>query len=297
MNMAMNSYLTAKFKDYPVLFQHLTAKDKGGAFGIFVLIVVVAFVYKFLLFTSWCLEVKWFKQWNPKASNRDASNPLQESSDSSSQLTANNYGQDLEFQTQFLPKVPNLFMDFASPSSIELSHDFIRLLLTFTSTMFIYMLMLVTMSFVLTYVFGVILGLALAEVFFNRWKMCLISRWNLQREIERRRNCKGGSSCFCGQHRETDREASDGASVTPVPTTKIPGGGCCSKQKSASDEPPISDCCCVPEKGEEDEAKCDCDNDSIAEEAEQERQAMEISNQKEQAGTMDVNLTPAEKFI
>lgn len=58
----MNSYLTRKYMNYPVLFKHLNASNRGQAFGIFVLIVAVAFVYKALLFLSWYLELEWFKR-------------------------------------------------------------------------------------------------------------------------------------------------------------------------------------------------------------------------------------------
>ncbi|CEP60345.1 high-affinity Cu transporter CTR1 LALA0_S01e08614g [Lachancea lanzarotensis] len=294
----MNSYLTPKYMNYPVLFAHLNAKNKGEAFGIFVLIVAAAFAYKFLLFTSWCLEVKWFKQWNPSsaAKTRPAQGSgLVEESDGSSVLGAQNYTQDLEFQSQFLPKVPNLFVQVFSPSVKDLCHDFIRLLLIFTSTMFIYMLMLVAMTFVLTYVFAVILGLALAEVFFNRWKICLIARWELKRQLERKGNCNGGEVCPCDDDdnenggRDAQPSSSSGSSRASTALEKPNVSAGQTTKKKAS-------CCCAPDPVNPDTDTCKCDGSYADNEAFKERQARELSSNNEQAGAMDVNLIPAEKF-
>lgn len=51
--------------------------------------------------------------------------------------------------------------------------DVIRLLLAFTIVMFGYAIMLAAMSFVLTYFFAICLGLAFADVFFNRLAIIL----------------------------------------------------------------------------------------------------------------------------
>ncbi|SCV06026.1 LANO_0H20472g1_1 [Lachancea nothofagi CBS 11611] len=296
--MSMNTYLTPKYLKYPVLFEHLKANTKAQAFGIFVLIVAAAFSYKFLLFVSWCLEVKWFKQWNP-TSNKSvgtaaATGPVEEA-DSSSLLTARNYTQDLEFQSQFLPRVPNLFLHVVSPSVKELLHDFVRLLLTFCSTMLIYMLMLVTMTYVLTYVFAVIVGISLAEIFFNRFKICLIARWELQRELDKKRSCKGGEICPCdepeeNQNRSLASEVSPNSTVLEKPTDNKKGISCQSDLQAS--------CCCAPDTLTDSKAAetCGCDGKEAEEEAIKERQAREFSKDNEQTGTMDVNLTPAEKF-
>ncbi|CUS21899.1 LAQU0S04e03378g1_1 [Lachancea quebecensis] len=297
-DMAMNSYLTPKFNNYPVLFDHLRAKNKGQAFGIFVLIIAAAFAYKLALFVSWCLEVKWFKKWNPSGARRPgtlSSTGPSYGADNASQVTAQNYTQDLEFQSQYLPKMPNLLVHVMSPSSVDLFHDFIRLLLAFCSTMMIYMLMLVAMTFVLTYVFAVILGVSLAEIFFNRWKICLIARWDLQRELERRKNCKGGEVCLCGQHKP-EQNAASGSNSSPTSSLL---------EKPSPQQPTTSNtqcggktsCCCGPEEDESlSEAGCGCENKSIDDESNNERQARELTKNNEQTGNMDVNLIPAEKF-
>ncbi|SCU94782.1 LAME_0F09208g1_1 [Lachancea meyersii CBS 8951] len=299
-SMSMNTYLTPSYKNYPVLFEHLKAKNKAQAFGIFVLIIAAAFAYKFLLFASWCLEVKWFKQWNPSSARKgrsaQATGPT-EDNDNSSMLTAQNYTQDLEFQSQFLPKVPNLFVQIFSPSVKDLFHDLIRLLIIFCSTMLIYMLMLVTMTYVLTYVFAVILGVALAEVFFNRWKICLIARWELKRQLERKRNCKGGEICPCDGEEEGVSEPLSSASSHGSTAMEKPSAAGLVNEKAAEKQVRKS-CCGRPDATNASQSAdaCKCDGSEAENEASKERQARELSTNTEQAGAMDVNLIPAEKF-
>ncbi|SCU80139.1 LADA_0B05270g1_1 [Lachancea dasiensis] len=300
-DMQMNTYLTPQFKGYPVLFNHLNANTKAQAFGIFVLVIAAAFAYKFLLFTSWCLEVKWFKQWNPtaiKSGSGLSAVAAPEDPDNSSLASTQNYIQDLEFQTQYLPKVPNLLVHVVSPSVKELCHDVVRLLITFCSTMLIYMLMLVTMTFVLTYVFAVVLGISLAEIFFNRWKICLLARWELQRELEKKRNCNGGDICPCDGSDPAKNasgvtagdESSGSSSILEKPENNI---NSCEIANTPS-------CCCAPEEASSanvDTAEaCCCDGTEAKNEAIKERQARELSSSNEQSGTMDVTLIPADKF-
>lgn len=310
MDMAMNSYLTHHFNNYPVVFQHLRAHNKRQAFGIFVLIVAVAFVYKFLLFTSWCLEVRWFKKWNSKSAIispvRLESKGDDTSSTASTAREGADYIHDLEFQSQFLPKLPNLLLDFMSPTTYDLLQDFVRLLLAFASTMFIYILMLVTMSFILTYFFAVVLGLSLAEIFFNRWKICLLKRWELQREIERRKNCPGGGNCYCGSHKEEtttagprnsqDLTASNACCAQKVSPVAVADTDV-AKQEFLDKESTEAGCCCASVKSADEEPNCCCDVNSIDEEEKVEKEVREISKQREQAGNMDVDLMPADKFM
>lgn len=279
MSMGMNYYLTPTYKHYPVLFQHLSADSRGKAFGIFLLIVVAAFVYKFLLFVSWCLEVHWFKRWNKsnKYSTlqvaREASNPQAGSSGK------DYYADNAQFEIQTVPKLPNFMFDVLSPSLIDLFHDFIRALLTFTATMIIYMLMLAAMSFVLTYVFAVITGLSLAEVFFNRCKICMLKRWDIQREIKKTTTCPGAGDCQCGRHLWPDEELATATSDdqgTKIQEKSAEQSGCCATA-------PTQPACCCTEKAQDDERNI-------------ETNILENSKLQEQAGNMDSNLMPAEKF-
>lgn len=259
MNMSMNSYLTPTYKNYPILFHKLSADTKGKAFGIFLLLVVAAFVYKCTLFVSWCLEVKWFKKWNknhkPTTAAAAASGGL-------------NYYNEDPLQTAHLPRLPNFVFHVFKPSSVELAHDFIRAILTFISTMLVYMLMLAAMSFVLTYVFAVITGLALAEVFFNRCKICMLQRWEIQAQIERAKS--GENDCQCNP---------DDNKLAVSSTNE---------QSVVNEKEPSSD-------GHQ-EAACCCTDKAIEQEKEMENNIMENSKLQEQSGNMDSNLLPAEKF-
>lgn len=254
----MNSYLTRKYLSYPVLFEKLSAGDKGEAFGIFLLIVVAAFVYKFLLFASWYLELKWFKRFNKEESEEDDETVVYKI-------------EDLELQRQFLPDSFGKFMfNVFAPDWVDFGHDFVRLLLTFCSTMIIYMLMLVAMTFVLTYVFAVILGLSLAEIFFNRIKINLLQGWELKKELDRRFKI-----CQCGPVLPKG-SSSDSASFT---SSKMTAEG-------------NSNNCCGAKLGESHKVGCCCGTEDP--EAETERNIRGISNQAEQSGNMNVNLLPVE---
>ncbi|QLQ82476.1 hypothetical protein HG537_0H02380 [Torulaspora globosa] len=269
MDMGMNYYLTPTYKHYPVLFHHLSADTRGKAFGIFLLIVAAAFVYKFLLFVSWCLEVHWFKRWNK--TNKYSTLQVAKETNNAGESGGKDYYDDLDLDVQTVPKIPNFMFDVFSPSLIDLFHDFIRALLTFTATMIIYMLMLAAMSFVLTYVFAVITGLTLAEVFFNRCKICMLKRWDIQREIKKTTTCPGAGACQCGRHEWADTE---------VATVTSDDQGTRIQDKDRIQAEP--ECCCT-EKAKNDERNI-------------EKSILESSKLQEQAGNMDSNLMPAEKF-
>lgn len=285
MNMEMNSYLTRKYKNYPVLFEKLHANNKGKAFGIFLLLVVAAFVYKFILFTSWCLEVHWFKKWDKANKYCSLSTASNMKKDPEAQ-----YFSDDTLQSQALP---NILYDFMTPSWTDLFHDFIRVLLVFCSTMLIYMLMLAAMSFVLTYVFGVILGLTLAEVVFNRWKLCMLKRWDIQKEIEICKNCPGAGNCKCGRHnggtvnnnRNNNGTLTDEATVssndenTQIQDEKTENTGLKTTRKEANAE-----------------AQCNCETETTNKNKHIERNMLETARMQERSGDMDHNLLPAEKF-
>lgn len=265
MKMSMNSYLTRSWKNYPVVFHKLYAKEKKDAFGIFVLILTAAFVYKFLLFVSWCLEVHWFKKWNQNKKSYQTDSDDYVSDD---ELTETGDG-----QTILLPKLPNLMYDIFAPSWRDLLHDSIRILLVFCSTMIIYMLMLVAMTYVLSYVFAVITGLALSEVFYNRCKISMLRRWNIQREIEKARNCPGGSNCKCGRHTHNQENNS-----TDVDSANYEEKAHDNQTNTNSTE------------------QCICEPDAHSQDRMIERNISENARQQEQSNNMDTNLLPADKF-
>ncbi|CAL9736657.1 copper transport protein Ctr1p [Monosporozyma servazzii] len=276
MSMGMNSYLTRKYFKYPVVFEKLYATNNSEAFGIFVLILVAAFAYKFLLFVNWTLEIHWFKKWNKtrkrqnvislKENTTNANVFIRSSADYDSDATEVYQDQNgLQLATP-LPQLPNLMFDIFAPNIIDLMHDFIRICIIFTSTMIIYVLMLAAMSFILTYVFAVITGLSLSEVFYNRCKMALLRRWEVQRELEKINNCIGGINCKCGRHRRVPANSNE-------------------KNNNAND----------------DDDKCCCDNEGVNERANQdrnvERTISEATKLQEQGGDMDANLMPPQAYL
>lgn len=281
MSMGMNYYLTPTYKNYPVLFHHLHANNSGKAFGIFLLFVVAAFVYKLLLFVSWCLEVHWFKKWDKQ--NKYSTLPSANSKDE-----GKHYDTENNFEIQGLPKLPNLLSDIFVPSLMDLFHDIIRAFLVFTSTMIIYMLMLATMSFVLTYVFAVITGLALSEVFFNRCKIAMLKRWDIQREIQKVKSCPGFGNCQCGRHPEP--------SPDPIAVADTTSGSDQSTRLEKNNESKVAISENNQKKTPTQEEECNCATDSGKNQANIERDILENSKLQEQSGNMDQNLLPAEKF-
>ena len=281
MSMGMNYYLTPTYKNYPVLFHHLHANNSGKAFGIFLLFVVAAFVYKLLLFVSWCLEVHWFKKWDKQ--NKYSTLPSANSKDE-----GKHYDTENNFEIQGLPKLPNLLSDIFVPSLMDLFHDIIRAFLVFTSTMIIYMLMLATMSFVLTYVFAVITGLALSEVFFNRCKIAMLRRWDIQREIQKAKSCPGFGNCQCGRHPEP--------SPDPIAVADTTSGSDQSTRLEKNNESKVAISENNQKKTPTQEEECNCATDSGKNQANIERDILENSKLQEQSGNMDQNLLPAEKF-
>ncbi|EHM99727.1 Ctr1p [Saccharomyces cerevisiae x Saccharomyces kudriavzevii VIN7] len=281
MDMGMNYYLTPTYKNYPVLFHHLHANNSGKAFGIFLLLVVAAFVYKLLLFVSWCLEVHWFKKWDKK-------NKYCTLSSANDEDDVKNYGTQNNFEIQGLPKLPNLLGEIFVPSLMDLFHDIIRAFLVFTSTMIIYMLMLATMSFVLTYVFAVITGLALSEVFFNRCKLAMLKRWDIQREIQKTKNCPGFGNCQCGRHSELtpDRIAVADTTSASDQSTRL--------EKNNGSNVAIADNNQTTPRAQKE--GCNCAKVSRKNQENIERDILESSKLQEQSGNMDQNLLPAEKF-
>ncbi|KAG0666986.1 hypothetical protein C6P45_000158 [Maudiozyma exigua] len=307
MDMGMNSYLTRKYKNYPVLFEKLYAKDKKGAFGIFVLILVACFVYKFILFVSWCLEVHWFKKWNRTKkfghNNNENNNSRKviedyNDSDDDDERTETEYT-ETGGQLVALPKMPNLMYDIFAPSWKEMCHDIIRILLIFTSTMLIYMLMLVVMTFVLTYTFAVITGLTLSEVFFNRCKISTLRRWDIQREIKKAMNCPGAANCKCGRHIQppkTSFDSTDSSDPIVKYNEKSSLNEATSNNNNNNNLNAINNFANGNHDSVEDASKCVCEPDIHDQDRRIERSMLESARQQEQSNDMDTNLLPAEKF-
>lgn len=304
-HMSMNYYLTREYAKYPVVFEKLYANSKADAFGIFVLILAAAFCYKFLLFLNWTLEIHWFKKWNKTKKLQSAlslknnsNNTSKTFEDDGDNLSLFSSGQKTDYDSdatqvyqdnnglqliQPLPKMPNLLFDIFAPNLNDLIHDCIRVIIIFTSTMIIYMLMLAAMSFVLTYVFAVITGLSLSEVFFNRCKTLLLCRWEIQRELNRINKCGGGNNCKCGRHKRvsvTNLEKDAGTTNTNKENTTVMNNG---NNDNNNNNQEISCCCNNGNETEDDDRNV-------------ERNISETIKLQEQSNDMDANLMPPDKF-
>ena len=217
MDMSMNSYLTSNWKNYPVLFKKLKADTRGKLFGIFLLLIVATFVYKATGFTLWYLELKWSKLSN--GNNRDMSEE--------ERLLREKRGRSF---------IGEIFL----PSGYDFLKDAVRAVLVFWSTLIAYMLMLAAMSFILTYIFGIVLGLALFEVFFNRIKIVILR----ERRLKTISDCKTTNAgvCTCGDHdfsrssTDVEYDEKDGKDVKKALSSCCGGGGNAGKDLE-EDEP------------------------------------------------------------
>ncbi|KAL6926148.1 hypothetical protein ACO0SA_001690 [Hanseniaspora valbyensis] len=218
MDMSMNSYLTSNWKNYPVLFKKLKADTRGKLFGIFLLLIVATFVYKATGFTLWYLELKWSKL--SSGNNKDMSEE--------ERLLREKRGRSF---------VGEIFL----PSGYDFLKDAVRAVLVFWSTLIAYMLMLAAMSFILTYIFGIVLGLALFEVFFNRIKIVVLR----ERRLKTISDCKTTNAgvCTCGDHdfsrssTDVEYDEKDGKDVKKALSSSCCGGGGNAGKDLEEDEP------------------------------------------------------------
>lgn len=152
---SMNMYLTSVYKDYPVLFKTLSAKNGGQAFGIFLLIFVVSFLSKGFEFLKIYLEQKVWK--NPNYAVIQVTNIVEECACDDDKTSETQ--KDVESLTRSRNQLP-----LAS----VLVRDFIRLILCFIPELLSYAMMLVAMSFSLVYFFAVVTGMSIGRFFFER---------------------------------------------------------------------------------------------------------------------------------
>lgn len=191
MKMKMNTYITAKWLEYPVVFKHLKASNRGQLFGIFLLILVATFVYKLTGFTLWYLELK----WSPK------NEPLSEEERLINEKRGRSFVGEIFF-----------------PNGFDFFKDAIRCVLIFWSTLIAYMLMLVAMTYILSYIFAIVLGIALFEVLFNRVKIVILRN----RRLKAIQSCKFSNvgTCTCGVHSKESTDVESGL-------TNIKSTSCC----------------------------------------------------------------------
>ncbi|GMM42963.1 high-affinity Cu transporter [Hanseniaspora uvarum] len=199
MKMHMNTYVTAKWLNYPVVFKNLKADTRGKLFGIFLLVIVVTFVYKLTSFSLWYLELK----WSPR------NEPLSEEERLMNEKRGRSFIGEIFF-----------------PNGSDFFKDIIRTVLIFWSTLLAYMLMLVAMTYILTYIFAIVLGIALFEVFFNRVKIVILRN----RRLNVIQSCKFTNQgvCTCGGHSKDSDSDSD--------ITSIKSNTCCQNINSITEK-------------------------------------------------------------
>ncbi|KAK6458286.1 copper transport protein [Scheffersomyces xylosifermentans] len=195
MDMApMHMYFTTQFKNYPVLFKSLSASTKAQAFGIFLLLFFIAFLNRGLEFVRNYLEqvvwknpvyvechpgetgisaIKSIHSQAPQADahaccggeeESDASIGKADSTTSGVRSVQPIEGDHRQERTNQLPLASRVF------------RDIIRLILCIVPDLFGYSLMLVAMTYTLTYFFAVVIGSGVGRFFFER----LSDRMNLK---------------------------------------------------------------------------------------------------------------------
>lgn len=184
--MSMHMYFTTNYKDYPVLFKGLHAKNAGEAFGIFVLLFFVAFLVRGIEFARNYLEQRIWK--NPSyldchpGESTGASNALMGSANKApnsccggeTEIESNN--NSLQKSVSNLERNENVSGEGPHangyptkvPLASSLVRDAIRLILCILPDLFGFALMLACMTYTLTYFFAVVIGLGLGRFFFER---------------------------------------------------------------------------------------------------------------------------------
>lgn len=182
--MGMHMWLTAEFAGYPVLFKDLKANTKAQAFGIFVLLFVVAFLTRMLEFVrNYLEEIVWRNNnyleneegivqhgaklttieseknlatccMNAKENGNFEEHAKTCCSAKKHDLDDSDDSIDKSNSPQIEPITPKRSISFAS----SIMRDIIRLALCIIPDLLAYSLMLVAMTYTLTYFFAVVIG-------------------------------------------------------------------------------------------------------------------------------------------
>ncbi len=138
----MNMWFNNNYKGYPVIFKTLYANNGGACFGIFCALFFSAMFFRGLSFLMCYLEnVTW--------------KTIPASCDS------------CEDEESKIPSSPAIKRGpFSAP--FIWYQEIIRLVIYFLTALFGYALMLGVMTYILTYVFAVVLGIAFGDLLFNR---------------------------------------------------------------------------------------------------------------------------------
>ena len=182
--MSMHMWLTAEFEGYPVLFKSLIANTKAQAFGIFVLLFVVAFLTRMLEFVrNYLEEIVWknnnFLESEQGIVQHNANLAMVPSAAEPLATCCMNAKENGNFEEHFksccsakkinndadssIDKVNSPQIESIKPKgSISLAstimRDIIRLALCIIPDLLAYSLMLVAMTYTLVYFFAVVIG-------------------------------------------------------------------------------------------------------------------------------------------
>lgn len=160
--MSMRMYFSTQYRDVPVLFQNMAAKNKGQAFGIFLFLFVIGFLTRGIEFVKNYLEQSVWK--NPTYVQCHPGRERVGAAQSASDLLGKEMSSDSEAEVGL--SAPPSTKGFSMASL--LFRDAIRLVLCILPDLFGFALMLAAMSYTLTYFFGVVLGLGVGRFFFER---------------------------------------------------------------------------------------------------------------------------------
>lgn len=154
--MGMHMWFTTEFKDYPVLFKKLTALTKAEAFGIFVLLFVVAFIGRALEFLRTYLETR---VWHNPVYVRTAAPAI----------TAHHPFSDKDEEIVAAERTEVGLALLGAPLVVLLLfRDAVRLALLVLPELLSYALMLAVMTYTLTYFFAVVVGLGVGRFVFDK---------------------------------------------------------------------------------------------------------------------------------
>ncbi|CAI5760600.1 unnamed protein product [Candida verbasci] len=191
--MGMHMWFTTQFKDYPVLFRDLKASNKGEAFGIFLLLFVVAILSRLLEFLrNYLEEVVWSNKnfiefENGVVSHSANLQPALSSQQDQVHCSMDKNSVDEQVSNSINSNENSVKNNNNLSFASKFFRDIIRLILCIVPDLFGYALMLAAMTYTLTYFFAVVLGSGIGRFVSER----LMERFRLKQT----RNTRNTKSC------------------------------------------------------------------------------------------------------
>ncbi|RLV96704.1 Copper transport protein CTR1 [Spathaspora sp. JA1] len=174
----MHMFFTTQFKNYPVIFENLQATTKAEAFGIFLLLFVVAFSTRLLEFVRNYLEEVVWQNENYHEFETGIAGVGAGSAPTNLLASTTTCGKDDTSEDSLKGGVNETSKPVKSLSVVSgVFRDIIRLFLCIVPDLFGYTLMLAAMTFTLTYFFAVVIGSGVGRFTSER----LMERFRLKR--------------------------------------------------------------------------------------------------------------------